>query len=145
MFCGTTIQGRRSRPRGRERCAALFAFISARGAPPPLALARRRRSAPVRSAASLGPQALLSARGAPPPRAAARSLEDSLLAAAAGALQCSRTLTVARAAGAAHSASRPSTIDHRSSTIGHDVIAYTTTLTANFVLSSRWKRLFLQS
>src|SRR5262245_53667563 len=34
------------------------------------------------------PQALFNARGAPPPRAAARSLEDSLLAAAAGALQC---------------------------------------------------------
>src|SRR6185436_13663465 len=34
------------------------AFFNARGAPPPLALARRRRCAPVRSAASLGPQAL---------------------------------------------------------------------------------------
>src|SRR5688500_17935371 len=47
------------------------AFLSARGAPPPLALARPLR-------ASLGPQALLSARGAPPPLALARPLRASL-------------------------------------------------------------------
>src|SRR5688572_31299115 len=48
------------------------AFLSARGAPPPLALARRLR-------ASLGPQALLSARGAPPPLAPARRRRASRL------------------------------------------------------------------
>ena len=37
---------------------AVSAFISARGAPPPLALARRRRFAALHSVASLGPQAL---------------------------------------------------------------------------------------
>src|SRR4051812_4518788 len=47
------------------------ALLPARGAPPPLALARRLR-------ASLGPQALLPARGAPPPLALARRLRASL-------------------------------------------------------------------
>src|SRR3954469_14078599 len=42
--------------------------FNARGAPPPLALARRLR-------ASLGPQALFNARGAPPPLALAAPLE----------------------------------------------------------------------
>jgi hypothetical protein len=49
-----------------------LAFLTARGAPPPLALARRRRYAALPSSASLGPQALLTARGAPPPLALAR-------------------------------------------------------------------------
>ncbi len=41
--------------------------ISARGAPPPLALARRRGDAAVRSAASLGPQALWAGLARPTP------------------------------------------------------------------------------
>src|SRR3954453_21616975 len=54
--------------REMKRTIALF---TARGAPPPRALARRLR-------ASLGPQALFTARGAPPPRALARRLRASL-------------------------------------------------------------------
>src|SRR5262245_60456974 len=57
------------------------------------------RSLPLRRSltrSSRRPQALFNARGAPPPLAAAASLEDSLLAAAAGAFQCSRGPTPAR-------------------------------------------------
>src|SRR5262245_58665307 len=57
------------------------------------------RSLPLRRSltrSSRRPQALFNARGAPPPLAAAASLEDSLLAAAAGAFQCSRDPTPAR-------------------------------------------------
>src|SRR5687767_1442277 len=55
----------------RDFRASMRTFLNARGAPPPLALARRLR-------ASLGPQALLNARGAPPPLALARRLRASL-------------------------------------------------------------------
>jgi D-alanine-D-alanine ligase len=41
-----------------RRCSEYFHFSTARGAPPPRALARRSRYARLRSAASLGPQAL---------------------------------------------------------------------------------------
>jgi HEAT repeat protein/beta-lactamase regulating signal transducer with metallopeptidase domain len=51
--------------------AAQLSDLNARGAPPPLALARRLRAA-------LGPQALLNARGAPPPLALARRLRAAL-------------------------------------------------------------------
>ena len=64
----------------------LSAFLTARGAPPPLALARRLRASSFDAAqddpeppveGSLGPQALLTARGAPPPLALARRLRAS--------------------------------------------------------------------
>src|SRR5438094_10534164 len=53
-------------PRSGRRRSCLYA----RGAPPPLALARRRRCAALPSGASLGPQALLSlcSRGPTPAR-----------------------------------------------------------------------------
>src|SRR5262245_29429711 len=97
------------------------------------------------------PQALFNARGAPPPRAAARSLEDSLLAAAAGAAVPVAPRTSHLAPRTSHLAPRPPPLAsalrtaHSAPRTDYDVIAYTTTLTANFVLSSRWKRLFRQS
>src|SRR5206468_4003614 len=66
-------------------------FLTARGAPPPLALARRRRSAALHSVASLGPQALSHCSRGPTParsRSAAPLRGASLrrLVRAAGAL-----------------------------------------------------------
>ncbi len=49
---------RLSRGRGHFLTLSVSAFLTARGAPPPLALARRRRYAALHSVASLGPQAL---------------------------------------------------------------------------------------
>src|SRR5438093_645798 len=71
-------------------CPCLVVFSYARGAPPPLALARRPGGAGLPSAASLGPQALLLCSRAPTPtrsRSAARRRRASLrrLARAAGA------------------------------------------------------------
>src|SRR5687768_10375378 len=65
---------------------SLFAFLSARGAPPPLALARRLRASSFDAAqddpelveGSLGPQALLRARDRPArPREVSRSSNAS--------------------------------------------------------------------